>query len=83
MKFHEKTTDDEFDSWWDDFIEFIEANDLCFGGGGICSGCSGFVASFPTKRTATDEDRNALGNWLQQRNGVDTFVIDELVDSWR
>lgn len=63
---------------FDRFIdEVIDARDLALGGG--LSG--GFVCYFE-RRSATDEDRTAVGEWLRANLPAESVSVGELRDVW-
>ena len=67
------------DTVFDAFIrEAIEANGLLFGG----SPDGGFVTSQVRRASATEADREAVGNWLQRRAEVFDIHVCELRDAW-
>ena len=75
-------TEDAYDSWLDQLIEFIERRDLCMGGRGNTNSFSGFICSAHRYNSAIDEDREAVKNWLESSGGASNIVIGGLVDAY-
>ncbi len=75
-------TEDAFDSWLDQLIEFIESRDLCMGGSGDTKSFSGFICSAHRYKSAVDEDREAVKNWLESSGVASNVVIGGLVDAY-
>lgn len=71
----------DFDKFWFDFIEEIERNKLSFGGGGR-ENWEGFVSSSIKYASPTEEQRESLKNWLENRPETQNVRIDELKDAW-
>ncbi len=75
-------TEDAYDSWLDQLIEFIERRDLCMGGGGDIKSFSAFICSAHRYKSAVDDDREAVKNWLESSGVVSNVVIGGLVDAY-
>jgi uncharacterized protein YggL (DUF469 family) len=75
-------TEDAYDSWLDQLIEFIERRDLCMGGSGDTHSFSAFICSAHRYKSVIDEDREAVKNWLESSGGASNVVIGELIDSY-
>lgn len=75
-------TEDAFDSWLDQLIEFIERRDLCMGGSGDTNSFSGFICSAHRYKSAIDDDREAVKNWLESSGVASNVVIGGLVDAY-
>ncbi len=70
------------DAFLDRWIDFVEARELCFGGGSAKDSFEGFVAlSYPGSATA--EDRAAAEAHLKADTRVASFTVGPLVDAWR
>jgi uncharacterized protein YggL (DUF469 family) len=74
-------TEDDFDSLMDQFVEFIETRELCMGGGGDTKSFSAFICSNHRYVSATDEDRDAIANWLETNKTTSNAVVGKLVDA--
>ncbi|MDO8272151.1 MAG: 50S ribosome-binding protein YggL [Gammaproteobacteria bacterium] len=75
-------TEDDYDSWLDQLIEFIERRDLCMGGGGDTELFSAFICSAHRYKSAIDDDREAVKNWLESSGVASNVVIGGLVDAY-
>lgn len=75
-------TEDDYDSWLDQLIEFIERRDLCMGGGGDTKSFRAFICSAHRYKSAIDEDREAVKNWLESSGVASKVVIGGLVDAY-
>jgi uncharacterized protein YggL (DUF469 family) len=75
-------TEDAYDSWLDQLIEFIERRDLCMGGSGDAKSFSAFICSAYRYKSAIDDDREAVKNWLESSGGASNVVIGELIDAY-
>ncbi|TWT37042.1 hypothetical protein KOR34_19890 [Posidoniimonas corsicana] len=64
----------------DEFIEMIESRNLQFGGGGLRE-YSGFVAG-PWRGSATDEDRQAVLQWLHAQAEIVAAKAGPMRDAW-
>lgn len=71
---------DRYDQFVDDFIDYIESLDLCFGGGGFET-FDGFLCSVARYGSATSEQQALVGAWLEKREEVTKVEIGELVDA--
>jgi uncharacterized protein YggL (DUF469 family) len=74
-------TEDDFDSLMDQFVDFIETRELCMGGGGDTKSFSAFICSNHRYTSATNEDRDAIANWLDSNETTSNIVVDKLVDA--
>jgi len=70
----------EWEAFYDAFIDFVEENDLGFGG---CCGIQwdGFVARL-RGRTCMEQHRDLVRAWLEAREDVSDIDISELIDAW-
>ena len=71
---------DQYDVFVDDFIDYINSIELCFGGGGL-ELFEGFICSTERYRSATAEEQLLVANWLDSRAEVSKVEISELVDA--
>lgn len=58
----------------------FEEHDLTFGGGGGDDGWSGFIV--PERKSATEEDRRVVADWLAGRGELVEYQAGPLVDAW-
>lgn len=65
------------DVFWSKLIDTVEANRLLIGGG-----INDFFATAHPRRSATEAQRAALGNWLRAQPEVSNVAISPLVDAW-
>lgn len=80
FSFKEGTPLEEIDQTVEAFInEAIEPNGLAFGGSGYLN-WEGVVCLQKVGK-CTDEQRQIIGNWLEQR-GLDNVKVSELFDVW-
>jgi len=70
----------ELDSFFDEFISFVESNDLHIAGGSDDESFDGFITSIGRYESATEEDRTAVQNWLTAQEKVSEVVIGKLED---
>jgi uncharacterized protein YggL (DUF469 family) len=83
VSFRQPTEDALLDTFLDDFIGLIESRGLAFGGGVNGSSLEGSgVVSAWGRGSPTDEDRQAVLHWLQQRPEVETADVGAFVDGW-
>ena len=75
-------TEDDYDSWLDQFIEFIENRNLCMGGHGDAKSFSAFICSTRRYRSVLDEDREAVRSWLDSSGTTSDVVVGQLVDAY-
>jgi uncharacterized protein YggL (DUF469 family) len=71
----------EFDSFFDDFMIFIESKGLCFGGGYTKDFFDGFITHIERYGSASEEDRREVENWLSSNSNLTDIKVDGLVDS--
>ncbi|OED41826.1 hypothetical protein ACH42_12955 [Endozoicomonas sp. (ex Bugula neritina AB1)] len=82
MSFSEGTTDEALNTFFDDFLgNVIEENDMVFGGGGSTEGFSGFVIPAERYASATDAQRQLVGDWFEKNALISEHKISELVDA--
>ena len=71
----------DFDNFFDDFMEFIESRNLCFGGGYTKNFFDGFITSIERYGSANEEDRQEIESWLSSQDSLSDIKVDGLVDS--
>ncbi len=71
---------DQYDAFVDEFIDYINSIDLCFGGGGL-ELFEGFICSTERYRSVTEEEQLAVANWLDARSEVKKVEVSDLVDA--
>ncbi|CAM4222864.1 YggL family protein [Kerstersia similis] len=74
------SANDDSDALLDALIEMIESRDLFFGGSvgrGVLDGMVSACAGSPS-----EDDRQAVLQWLQQRGDVTQVTVGELADAW-
>jgi len=81
LEFDYSVTDEiSFDTFLDSFIDdCIEGNGLECGGGGF-EHLSFFVTRY--KGSASEEQRNAVKEWLERQPQVSNIILGELIDAW-
>lgn len=65
----------------DDFIDFIESRDLIMGGGANQHSFDCFVLADGRYDSVTEDDRQAITDWLEQRSECSEVKIGPLVDA--
>lgn len=73
--------EEDFDSFLDQFIDFIESRNLCMGGGGNTESFDGFICSDHRYGSASSEDRDAISGWLELNKSTSNVVVGQLVDA--
>ncbi|WP_199450346.1 YggL 50S ribosome-binding family protein [Vibrio harveyi] len=71
---------DRYDAFVDEFIDYIDGLDLCFGGGGL-ELFEGFLCSTERYGSATEEQKAQVVAWLEVRPEVSSAKAGELVDA--
>lgn len=71
---------DSYDSFVDDFINYIDSIGLCFGGGGL-EVFEGFLCAQERYQNATEEQKAQVVAWLEARAEVKSVTASELVDA--
>ena len=70
-----------FDDALDDWIDFIESQGWCFGGGGSDHQIKGYLTQVDSG-TLTESDRELVAQWLTSQSWVTTHQLDPLSDAW-
>ncbi|MBE9526576.1 MAG: DUF469 family protein [Proteobacteria bacterium] len=70
-----------FDSYFDDFIDFVESRNLCFGGGYTGKEFDAFITAIDFRVSTTEEDRQAIEKWLSSQDKLSNIVVGDLVDA--
>lgn len=73
--------ENSFDAFLDEVVEFIESRNLMIEGGGGVDEFEAFISSNERYGSATDDDRNAVSNWLEEKLIVQSVEVSELVDA--
>ena len=72
----------EFDSFFDDFMAFIESRNLCFGGGYTNNCFDGFISHIERYGSASEEGRQEIEKWLSSQGDLSNIVVGSLVDAY-
>ncbi len=83
-KFGQPLDESAYESLLDDFLGFIESRDLSVGGMGgrlPLTATEGVVQAW-TRRSPTEEDRQAVVAWLSSCPEVVEASADDFVDGW-
>lgn len=77
-------TDDQekLDTFFDGLVDLIEQRNLCFGGGGSQDNFQGYIVADGRYDSATEDDRKAVGEWLNAQDVVGDCSIDGLTDAY-
>ncbi|MDF2152542.1 YggL family protein [Vibrio sp. CAU 1672] len=71
---------DRYDAFVDEFIDFIDGLDLCFGGGGL-EHFEGFLCSTERYTSVNEEQKAQVVAWLEARPEVSGVQASDLVDA--
>ncbi|MDN3696225.1 MULTISPECIES: YggL family protein [Vibrio] len=71
---------DSYDKFVDEFIDYIDGINLCFGGGGL-ELFEGFLCSTERYKSVTEEEQAQVIAWLEAREEVKEAVAGPLVDA--
>lgn len=69
-----------YDSLWNDFIDFLQDRKLVIGGMGDHTEVDGVIQAW--RGTASEDDRQAVKEWLSARTEVKIVSVGVLVDGW-
>lgn len=75
------TSEDEFDTFMIEMIDFFESRNLNVGGGGSVESFGGFVCSNERYGSATEEDIEETQAWLSTHRMVTGVNVGQLVDA--
>jgi hypothetical protein len=71
----------ELETFMDDFIAFLEASDLCFGGSFSITRFDGYVTRQKSYTSCSEEDRNAVFEKLNTLKQCENLLVGQLIDS--
>lgn len=71
---------DRYDTFVDDFIDYVDSLGLCFGGGGL-ELFEGFLCCIKRYEDVTEEQKALVVKWLEAREEVTSVNTSELVDA--
>ena len=71
-----------FDAFFDTLIEFIESKELIIGGGGTQDKFEGFITSNVRYQSTTEDERQAVQEWLQAQNNISETSVGNLTDAY-
>jgi uncharacterized protein YggL (DUF469 family) len=83
--FKEAMADEPFEVFIDQFIEFVEANDLClgaFGGRLPIKETVGVIDSLDGKRSMTKDDRRKVSSFLHNHEAIESVIVEQLRDAY-
>ncbi|TNJ14474.1 hypothetical protein CF111_21000 [Aeromonas sobria] len=78
---HQKSYEDALDNW----IDYIESQGWCFGGGGslLDNRTEGYLCQYNNRNmTMTESDREEAGKWLAAQPWVLSHQVAPLSDAW-
>jgi len=81
-KFKWSLNETELDRFIDEFIGKIEENKLLTGGGGGNTGWTGFVTSQKKHYSPTNEQREKIKYWLENRPEIAESEVGNFIDAW-
>lgn len=84
IKFSQALDDEPYDDFVDDLFGFLEQRGLlggAFGGRMPLTETSGVITTIE-RGSPTEEDREAVGQWLRARSEVADVRVLELADGW-
>jgi uncharacterized protein YggL (DUF469 family) len=73
---------DKLDAFFDGLITLIESRDLSIGGGGNEDKFQGYIIGGGRYDSATEEDREAVLQWLESQEIVSDCSVDGLTDAY-
>ncbi|MGR5120929.1 YggL family protein [Vibrio astriarenae] len=74
-------SDSGYEAILNNFFDFLESRNLVMGGGANQHSFDGFVIGEGRYDSATDEDREAVEEWLSARSECSDVKVSELLDS--
>jgi len=75
------TSEEDFDTFMDDVIDYLESRNLNVGGGGNVSAFGGFICSNERYGSTTDQDIQEVQAWLSNHKMVSNIKTGQLVDA--
>lgn len=72
--------DEQLDSFFSEFIDFVESKELHVAGGADDETFDGFITSIGRYESATEEDRTAIQDWLSAQDKVSEVLLGKLED---
>jgi len=84
IRLHQPIEEARLDTFLDDFIELIESRSLVVGGfsGTLPLLATDGIVSTLKRGSPTEEDRQAVLDWVRQRPEVADAEVGEFVDGW-
>ncbi|WP_462379432.1 50S ribosome-binding protein YggL [Pseudomonas sp. Marseille-QA0892] len=82
VSFKEALDDDALGAFLDDFVNLVEGRSLDYIGGFDPKWLEGTIMANKRYHSPTDEDRQALQDWLKARDEVTEVEVSELFDAW-
>ncbi|MBT1445694.1 DUF469 family protein [Shewanella sp. JM162201] len=74
-------TECELDSFFDQLLDLVENRELCMGGWGTTKTFEAFICSNSRYSSATNDDREAIKDFLHSKNFISNVVVGQLVDA--
>ncbi|MFT6985025.1 MAG: hypothetical protein ACJAT7_000832 [Psychromonas sp.] len=71
-----------FDSFFEEFIDFVGSRNLIMGGAGGTEVFTVFISSYQRYGSASEEDRQAFVDWLAERDFIENANVGELTDAY-
>ena len=82
LKFVADSSEEDLDAFFDEFLDSATyKNDLIFGGGGTTEEFSGFIVPMERYKSATEDDRKLITEWLEKSSRVESVKVGELQDA--
>ena len=69
------------DLFLDEMVDFVVARKLVIAGGGGIDVFDAFISSNERYGSTSEEDRNALSNWLGEKSFIQNVEVGDLVDA--
>ena len=80
--FKESLEDEALEALLSDFVDFVESRNLDYMGGFGETWIEGTIMAHKRYGSPTEEDRQALTDWLKARKEVASASASELYDAW-
>jgi len=81
IQFGQPMDDATLDTFWDDFIDWVESRRLAVGARSDLVKMDGVISAWG-RGSPTEADRQALLDWLQLRSEVASAEAGDFVDGW-